>query len=306
MTPREFRRLAALMFALLLAFVIIVLGVMPSLRAPEPVAIPTLVSLPDETPAFSAGPLPVAAAPTVTSTKIDPSAPTGTSPAPTDAPTVTPVPPTRTPAVTAADAPTSTSTALASPVDPPASTPPPFSWVATPVSAIVARPVPNQVVIAFDPAAGAAERAAYVEQIGGTVIAAVESIDAVVVSVPETISAETLPPSPVVAVSEPDHYIAALSFGAPLDPLYPSQWALSALNAPAAWSRLPTSFQAAPIAVIDSGVCADHVDLRGRILPGWDYVEGDEIPQDDFGHGCAVAGIIAAAHDSVGIAGALP
>ncbi len=310
MTPREFRWLAALTLTLLSMFLIIVLGVMPGLRAPDPVAIPTRVMLPADPAAPNAGPQ-VAAAPTATTVKVDPGAPTSAPPDPAaNPPAETSAPPTVTATasatVTPSIMPTLTPSVTPPPTDPPIATPLPFSWVATPVSATVAQPVPNQVVIAFDPGASAAERAAYVEQIGGTVIETVEAIDTVIVSVPDAVSAAALPPSPVVAVSEPDHYITALSFGAPLDPLYPNQWALPALNAPAAWSLLPVNFQPAPIALIDSGVCADHVDLRGRVLPGWDYIEGDETPQDDFGHGCAVAGIIAAAHDSVGIAGALP
>jgi len=57
------------------------------------------------------------------------------------------------------------------------------------------------------------------------------------------------------------------------------------------------------IAVIDSGICAVS-DLTGRILPGWDFVENDAVPQDDYGHGCEVSGVIAAnMNDGIGIAG---
>lgn len=36
------------------------------------------------------------------------------------------------------------------------------------------------------------------------------------------------------------------------------------------------------IAVIDSGICVAHPDLTGRIVSGWDFVEGDAVPQDDL------------------------
>src|SRR5690606_7584394 len=61
------------------------------------------------------------------------------------------------------------------------------------------------------------------------------------------------------------------------------------------------------VAVIDSGVCADHPDLAGRIAAGWDFVEDDDTAQDAFGHGCGVAGVIAAnIGDAIGIAGVAP
>lgn len=58
------------------------------------------------------------------------------------------------------------------------------------------------------------------------------------------------------------------------------------------------------VAVIDSGICASHPDLAGRIVDGWDFLESDAVPQDDFGHGCSIAGVIAAnMNDGIGIAG---
>jgi len=58
------------------------------------------------------------------------------------------------------------------------------------------------------------------------------------------------------------------------------------------------------IAIIDSGVDANHPDLAGRVLPGYDFVNNDTNASDDFGHGTAVAGIAAAkANNSIGIAG---
>jgi subtilisin family serine protease len=50
----------------------------------------------------------------------------------------------------------------------------------------------------------------------------------------------------------------------------------------------------AVVAVIDSGVKADHPDLAGRLLKGHDFVDEDDTPQDDNGHGTHVAGIVVA------------
>ncbi len=48
------------------------------------------------------------------------------------------------------------------------------------------------------------------------------------------------------------------------------------------------------VAVVDSGISADHPLLQGRVLnTGYDYVNDDSDPSDDLGHGTHVAGIIA-------------
>lgn len=46
------------------------------------------------------------------------------------------------------------------------------------------------------------------------------------------------------------------------------------------------------VAVIDSGVDSDHPDLENYLVPGWDFVDGDEVPDDTVGHGTHIAGII--------------
>ena len=47
------------------------------------------------------------------------------------------------------------------------------------------------------------------------------------------------------------------------------------------------------VAVVGSGVDADHPFLQGRLVAGYDYIEYDETPQDEHGHSTHVAGIIA-------------
>ncbi len=63
------------------------------------------------------------------------------------------------------------------------------------------------------------------------------------------------------------------------------------------------------VAVIDDGV-EDHADLRTgsihRVLEGWTCRGGDGSPMDKCKHGQCVAGIIAAEHNNIGIAGIAP
>ena len=67
----------------------------------------------------------------------------------------------------------------------------------------------------------------------------------------------------------------------------------------------PNTTASAVVCVLDTGVDYTHPDLSGRIIKGYDYVNGDADPMDDFGHGTHVAGIITAVHNNgKGMAGA--
>jgi len=97
------------------------------------------------------------------------------------------------------------------------------------------------------------------------------------------------------------------------------------IRAEAAWAAT-ASVQDVVIAVIDSGVMIEHPDLAANIwtnpgeiagngidddnngfvddLHGWDFVDGDNQPNDLAGHGTHVAGTIAAVRDNgIGVAG---
>lgn len=67
----------------------------------------------------------------------------------------------------------------------------------------------------------------------------------------------------------------------------------------------PNTTPSAGVCVLDTGVDYLHPDLSGKIIKGYDYVNGDADPMDDNGHGTHVAGIITAnANNKIGIAGA--
>ncbi len=89
------------------------------------------------------------------------------------------------------------------------------------------------------------------------------------------------------------------------DPLRPQQWGLDMIEADPA-HQVATG-AGAVVAVIDSGVQADHPDLAGRLLPGYDFVDNDGTPQDGNGHGTHVTGIVAAdAGNGIGVEGVAP
>ncbi len=79
----------------------------------------------------------------------------------------------------------------------------------------------------------------------------------------------------------------------PNDPSYSGQYHLPKIQAPAAWN-VTTGSTSTKIAIIDTGVDLSHPDLSAKILPGYDFVNGDSVAQDDHGHGTHCAGIAAA------------
>ena len=84
-------------------------------------------------------------------------------------------------------------------------------------------------------------------------------------------------------------------------------WGLDNINAPEVWRGGGTfagaTGRGATIAVIDSGIDLDHPEFSGRIVRGYDFVDGDIVPDDGNGHGTHVAGTLAAANDGIGITG---
>jgi subtilisin family serine protease len=61
------------------------------------------------------------------------------------------------------------------------------------------------------------------------------------------------------------------------------------------------------VAVVDSGVQADHPDLAGHLRQGYDFVQNDAAAQDGNGHGTHVSGIISAASgNGIGVESVAP
>lgn len=79
---------------------------------------------------------------------------------------------------------------------------------------------------------------------------------------------------------------------------YAAQWAGAAIGLPQAQAQ--ASGSGVTVAVLDTGIDLAHPALAGRLLPGWDFVDGDADPsetaqptQGGYGHGTHVAGLVA-------------
>ena len=161
-------------------------------------------------------------------------------------------------------------------------------------------------LVRFDPGTSEAAARAAISAAGGEIEESAGDIGYVRVSIGDHSAAEVqakLDGMPLVHDVGPNtiRYAAAV----PNDPNYASQSVyLQAMNLPDAWNTT-TGNESMIMAIIDSGVQLNHPDLAGRLVPGWDFVNNDSDPSDDFGHGTMVTGIAAAStNNSRGVAGA--
>jgi subtilisin family serine protease len=106
---------------------------------------------------------------------------------------------------------------------------------------------------------------------------------------------------PRVRFAELDGIVHALRV--PNDEFLPRQWSVTKTHAEQAWD-LSTGSSEVVIGILDTGIDPGQPDLQGKLVAGYDYVNNDRDPNDDNGHGTAVAGIVAADSDNgIGVAG---
>ena len=174
-------------------------------------------------------------------------------------------------------------------------------------------------VIHYDPNTPLSEKWEYVNRLGATIVERIDELEIWVVDVPERFDKTFVSDSDGllfagdytfdsdVELVEQDFVVSVHFDIPPNDPDYDRQWALPHIQAEQAWREMG-DLQPVTVAVIDTGVCMNHEDLEGRVLSGgYDFVDNDDDPEDVFGHGCSVAGIIAANTDNaIGIAGFAP
>jgi subtilisin family serine protease len=188
---------------------------------------------------------------------------------------------------------------------------------------------PGEYLVTLDPAAGEvsaaqtqlAQAGELVDQVtacGSTLVLQVWRLDAAETS--QALLAMTR--DPAVLAIEPNWIVRAAGIPPPPpttpetpfpfdDTYYASrQWPLQRSDFARAWQLVQAhnlSTQKVRVAVIDSGVDFNHPDLAGRLLSGINYVTSNAQPNDDFGHGTHVTGIIAAiANNGKGIVGGAP
>ncbi len=96
---------------------------------------------------------------------------------------------------------------------------------------------------------------------------------------------------PDIEFAEPDYI--GYGGGRPSDPSYSYQWHHEKIQSEAAWD-ISTGTADVIVAVLDTGLNASLLEFAGRIMAGHDYANDDLTPADDYGHGTAVTGVLAA------------
>lgn len=113
---------------------------------------------------------------------------------------------------------------------------------------------------------------------------------------------------PAIARADANQLIKQAQTGTAMktnDPLYMQgkQWWLDRVQAPKAW-EITTGSKAIKVGVVDSGVDANHPDLRGKVVAAYNFAEETPVSRPGDEHGTAVAGCIGAnTNNGLGISG---
>lgn len=168
--------------------------------------------------------------------------------------------------------------------------------------------VPGEILVRFQPGVSPMQMARFAGRYRGRMVPSkVEGVMKVYVSPQVNVvgMAQFMRYDGAVMYAEPNGIVHAADY--PNDPLYPvDQWNLPKIN----WLAGVTPYKGKGtviIAIIDSGIQLNHPDLALKIMQGWDFVNNDADPNDDYFHGTHVAGIASAVtNNAIGVAGVCP
>jgi len=167
------------------------------------------------------------------------------------------------------------------------------------VAGLGAAPPAQQVdvLIAFKNPPGPNEHALIRAQ-GGTIKESYWIVPAVAARIPLPAVA-ALSKNPAIDVIEPDGEVVAVDLE--LD----KSWGVKRIGGGVVQSN-GYKGTGVKVAVLDTGIDYTHPDLDSNVVGGWDFVNNDNDPQDDNGHGTHVAGTIGAKDNDFGVVGVAP
>ena len=139
---------------------------------------------------------------------------------------------------------------------------------------------------------------ALVNGMGGKIKYTYHLVDAMAVSLPQQ-AIDALQNNPKIRYVEPDGLVSVL------DTELDNSWGVKRIGAGLVHDALNKG-AGVKVAVIDTGIDYNHQDLNSNYKGGYDFVNDDNDPMDDHGHGTHVAGIIAALDDGMGVVGVAP
>lgn len=155
----------------------------------------------------------------------------------------------------------------------------------------------DKVIIGFTQQPGPAERA-LVRNVGGTIKYTYHLVPAIAADVPGQVIARLRANRQVINI-HPDGKVFAI------DVELDNTWGVKRIGAGTVHDGGNKGTDV-NVAVIDSGIDYTHPDLDANYVGGYDFVNDDTDPMDDYGHGTHVAGTVAAEDDGVGVVGVAP
>lgn len=163
----------------------------------------------------------------------------------------------------------------------------------------------NRLLVKYRDTVGAAAVVETAERLGATAEAEISQLrikafrapDSQRESIKQALAAD--PNVEYVEYDQPRYLLA----GPPNDPLWPQQLGFKHVGLESVWDKTEGS-GGVTIAIIDTGVLKSHFDLSDKMLPGRDFVNNDDDPADDHGHGTATSLTAAAVgNNTAGTAG---
>lgn len=159
------------------------------------------------------------------------------------------------------------------------------------------QPEKVKVLIGFARQPGPAEEA-LVRGVGGTIRYTYHLVPAIAATVPER-AIDGLRRNPNVTSVDLDGQVWAID--AELD----NAWGVKHIGAGSVHDS-GNKGTGVKVAIIDSGIDYNHPDLDANYAGGYDFVNSDTDPMDDYGHGTHVVGTVAAEDNGVGVVGVAP
>ncbi|AEA46849.1 S8 family peptidase [Archaeoglobus veneficus] len=141
-----------------------------------------------------------------------------------------------------------------------------------------------------------AEDVDFIKKCGGKVKRHLKLVNGGVVEIPAK-AIEKLKKNPRIKYVEPDLRIHAFQEIVP--------WGVDRIDADVVWT-FGNKGMGVNVCVIDTGIDYTHPDLDDNYKGGYDFVNDDDDPLDDNGHGTHCAGIIAAENNTEGVIGVAP
>ncbi len=190
--------------------------------------------------------------------------------------------------------------------------------------------VPGELLVKYRPTITTSSHASVhtAAAVGGKAKYSFRTIPWQVVKIPDNVAlqaaADAYRSDPRVMLVEPNYIVHAIET-VPNDPNYGDLWGMARIDAPFAWD-ISTGNSDIVVAVIDTGIRYTHEDLADNMwtnpgeiagngidddgngyvddVRGWDFVNNDNDPFDDQGHGTHCAGTIGAVGDNgIGVVG---